>query len=268
MRILNIKSVILFLFISLSVANVLGQECPSPTQSGKSIRTAIVIDPSSEISKNSRSNAQSEISNTIDSINRNNGLVLISTEIKNGHLSDATFHKRPMFKIPVKAPLWCDVKCKRLFGKCTTEDEFNDLKSEFNDDLMGFEEELQSYLDSLFNSPSTGKSPILNALNSLDHKICDEECDQLWIISDMLENSEIFNFYESIPKFADDLRTIIDQSGFPEKISHTTIFRINRCAKVLELQNSEEFKAFWNDYFTHITGNKPNWKYLPTGGCQ
>jgi len=266
------KSVILLVFISScggtdSQTSSDYSECPPSQQGGSvSIRTAILIDPSSQISDYQIETAKSEISDAIGSYDQNDLLEVITAKLGDRPFTDTTSLKKLTLKYsrPVE-----DCNCNWWKQRCVPKDDYKNWKYRvFDAGVDTFDLELKSHLVSLLKSEPNDSSPILKVLGSLDQNMCDDDrCNHLWVISDMLENSSEFNFYESVPKLEDDMRTIIFHYGFPEKIDSTTIFRINRCGDDLKVQSSNNFETFWNNYFFHVTGNKPKWIYLPTGGC-
>jgi len=270
------KSAILLVFISScscggtdSQTSSDHSECPPSQQGGSvSIRTAILIDPSSQISDYQIETAKSEISDAIGSYDLNDLdlLEVITAKLGDRPFTDTTSLKKPILEYdrPVE-----DCNCDRMNERCVSKDVYLNWKyRSFDAEVDTFGAEIKSNHDSLLKSEPNDSSQILKVLGSLDQNMCDDECSQLWVISDMIENSSEFNFYESVPKLEDDMRTIIFHYGFPEKIDSTTIFRINRCGDDLKIQTSNNFETFWNNYFFHVTGNKPNWKNFPTGGCQ
>ena len=122
-------------------------------------------------------------------------------------------------------------------------------------------------LDSLLTSGATERSYILRSLSLPLPEPCTKNC-QLWIISDMLEYSNGWNFYQCIPAWEEAHQRIRDQWGLPKNLHGTqvVIFLLKRCpAEGGEMQRSREFRELWNEYFQEVTGKSPKWVEIPIG---
>ena len=176
---------------------------------------------------------------------------IVLTEINDGQDSSRTARK-----IHIKRPKYEreDEECRRIIESCVpkgTEQKFKKV--------------LEDSLTSLLKKPEEmDRSPIFRGLASPKNNTCDSSSCHLWVISDMLEYSDLANFYESIPNFQDLKNRIGDHWGFPEKTTNIIIWRLKRCpSEGGEKQDSEEFKTFWNHYSDHVTGNEAEWKFIP-----
>ncbi len=255
-----------------SDSDVSAQECPpTETEVADTIRIAIVVDHSSAPSEFQINEAITGIENVLNSVKSTDSTEVIVTKLKNHHLdSNSISLYQPAFKLDDGEGVK-DCECNDWLKICIPKDEYKRLKHDhgmkININVKAFQENILFNADSLLRLDPEDDSPILREIRSLDHNVCNEKCDQLWIISDMLENSLQFNFYESVPNFQNAESKIKRHFGFPQNIGSTIVFNINRChGDGGGIQESDNFEPFWNDYFTRVTGRKPSWEYLPTGG--
>ncbi|MDE2834023.1 MAG: hypothetical protein OXM02_05830 [Bacteroidota bacterium] len=134
--------------------------------------------------------------------------------------------------------------------------------------------------DSVLHSPRIEQSPIIESLawdfdmefedDEHNANVCSKSCD-VWIVSDMMQNSSFASFYDSVPSFEAVNNDIEWEFGYGKglKDAQVTIWQLNRCpADGGNVQRTTEFKAFWDDYFNRAAGSKAAWKTLPPGGCE
>ena len=226
-------------------------------QKGDGVRVTMIIDPSDEISGPQITRIKSTVKDEIVALDI--GSIIILTKIEDLYSdpkSGAIPHERERPRHPDDEP--CD-STKMICDK-------DILKRDYNK----FEEPLTKNLDSLLKSLEMERSPILEFLGAFENEICTPSCDQLWIVSDMLQHSPLTSLYESIPNFHDLEPKIRRQWGLlPKEIRDVTIWQPNRCPSEGGIQQEDErFMTFWNDYFTHGADRNITWEDIPIGrGC-
>jgi len=241
-------------------------ECPE-FKNEKQKRIVIVVDASSKIRDYSMHIAKDEIEKSIFSIHYNRPVEIIITELgKDDRSNKTTPLRRPDTGFDQR-PLACSPECNKFIESCISETEYEQIKKKYEEKIKIFQTELEDRLNESIKTPPTDNSPILQTLKLLD--IGDKIFDELWVVSDMLENASIIDMYDlPIPIFEDIKNKIEQVYGFPEKKGSTTVFLLNRCGDGGEIQKTNPFKSFWEDYFSHVTDNKPIWKYIPSGPCE
>jgi len=243
-------------------------ECPEFKQEDEK-RIVIVVDASSKIHDYPMRIAKFSISDSISLIPYNHPVKIIITELGK---DDQTSLIRPWPDTGFyQHPLVCSSECNKFFEQCISETEYEQNKKKYEEEIKIFQTGLEDRLNESIKTPPTDNSLILQTLKSLDYNIEDETFDRyrLWVVSDMLENSSVIDMYDlPIPIFEDIKNKIERIYGFPEKIGSTTVFLLNRCGDGGEIQETNPFKSFWEDYFSHVTDNKPIWKDIPSGSCE
>ena len=230
----------------------------------------VFIDPSDKIKGRQKNEVRQEI--YAKSNNLSPGSRIILTKIEAPDSSDMDNRDevilitrpdttKPYPSMPKDCPTWT-----KTIKECEMENDAVEKK------IKEFEEHLSGSLDSLLNSPEMEYSPIVEALPELPNDMCDSSC-HLWIVSDMIQNSTFLSLYKKPIRSFDSLESEIEWDwGFPTEMegSSVRIWRINRCrsSKEAEIQKSDEYKSFWNDYFTRVTGSKlseDDWTPVPSG---
>ena len=199
----------------------------------------ILVDHSDTIRVERRDELKRQIRERVEDDLRPNARIIL-TKIDNQSSLDTTMHERPKYK--------CDYN--------------KDICEEIGKQIRVFETRLFKSIDRLFENPEISQSPIIESLAALPGiTACDSSC-HLWIISDMLQRSDLINFYNGIPSFQEAKSDIEWESGFPViDSSGVKIWQLNRCqSEGKEIQTNPKFGAFWEKYFDHITSSDGVWK--------
>ena len=251
-----------------------GEECPE-IKTIDTLRSVIVVDASSEIPEDIILIAQNDISKFILSAEYNHTLKVIITKLRNHDQSSTVILERPLSKLYTdnSRSLRCSSECSAIWEDCISENEYVNISKAYDEEIEEFNRKFEDHLSNLMKTQPSDDSPILQTLKSIDYIEDDEIFDQLYIVSDMLENSSLFDMYDSaIPDFEDAKNRIHRGYGFPErfpkKTATTTIFLLNRCGDAGEIQQTNPFTSFWDDYFSDIMSDQPTWKYIPSGPCE
>jgi len=244
------------------------EQCPQ-IESGNRIRAVIVVDASSEIPDYSIRIAQSEIGKRILSIEYYHPMEVIITKLKNIEPLSTVVLEGPVFELDPDRRLQCDPESKCRREKCISGDEYRGAVDDYIRGQDTFTTAFEDHLSNLMKTQPSDDSPILQTLKSIDYIVDDEKIDQLYIVSDMLENSSLIDMYDSeIPDFEGAKDEIRRGYGFPEKTATTTVFLLNRCGDAGEIQQTGPFMSFWDDYFSYIMGDQPIWEHIPSGPCE
>jgi len=274
--------ILVFLFICVSISKIQSQslppwppddddheKCPQ-FESRNTIRSVILVDASSEIPDEIIFIAQNDIARLILSAQYNHPLEVYITKLRNHDQSSTTiFLERPVVRLASDIrPLKCSPDCG-IFDDCITRIGYNKISNDYRRHVENLETEFQDHLIDLMKTQPRDDSPILQTLKSIDYLVDDEIIDQLFIVSDMLENSSLIDVYDSaMPNFESAKNEIKRGVGFPEKIQTSTVFLLNRCGDEGEIQQSAQFISFWNDYFSYIGDSQPIWEDIPSGPCE
>ena len=133
-----------------------------------------------------------------------------------------------------------------------------------------FKEPFQAALDSLLSGGESDQSPILESITAFGVEVAKLQCTpekscRLWIISDMLQNSRTLSFYDDLQGLDSPIRNewVPDLRGWQVEVR-----RAARCAeKGGTIQDTPEFKEFWERYFKEAQVEKLIWNPLSGVAC-
>ena len=230
-----------------------------PCELQQSFQFLVLIDPSEEITELQKHSLRMDVCHKADSLKEDSSSVKVYRMAEDpSMLMDIMFDG--------KVPLSGD--------HATTLHEIpKDVEKNY---LDNFKKPLEVVLDSvLFKSAETNSSPLIESMAALaeDNRDCNDKNPEsppclLWIVSDMLQHSKNLSFYRDVvPKF-DESKDDIDR-WIPKFRPTVSISLVYRCkGQGGDIQDSPQFRVFWNDYFEHATGSKPIWDALPGESCR